>query len=174
MDAPVTIDHLPEFPSPTEPVGADRWRLTIDGLVERPCVLSIADLRAMGLISFTLDFACVEGWKVEGLRWSGVSLVRLVAHVRPLPSARYVEVGAGRFVSTLALDAVQQAEPCLALDLDGRPVPWAHGGPLRLVTDGGVCHQSVKWVERLTFTTDARGETAARIALARVQRANQR
>src|SRR5689334_14608066 len=45
------------------------WRLTIDGLVERPQRLSHAELLALPAAQQVSDFHCVTGWSVPGVRW---------------------------------------------------------------------------------------------------------
>jgi sulfite dehydrogenase len=42
----------------------------------------------------------------------------------------------------------------LAWELNGKPIPLAHGGPLRLIVPGFTGVNSVKYVKRLAFTVD--------------------
>jgi molybdopterin-dependent oxidoreductase-like protein protein len=50
------------------------WRLRIDGLVERPQILSYGDLRRLPRAEQVSDFHCVTGWSVSGVRWAGVRI----------------------------------------------------------------------------------------------------
>src|SRR4051794_41005471 len=89
-----------------------RWRLRIDGLVERPVTLSHAQLRALPRAEQTSDFHCVTGWKVQGVRWAGVRFADLlaVAGVRPSAGA-LVFVSAERpYVESLTLDQAHSAD----------------------------------------------------------------
>ena len=55
------------------------YRLTVDGLVDRPVVLDLADLRdRLPQTSLTRDFQCVTGWRVPEVPWRGVSLPDLL------------------------------------------------------------------------------------------------
>ena len=65
------------------------YRLKVAGLVEHPAELSLDDLRALGLEETITMHHCIQGW--SGIaQWSGVSMRKLIEHVRPMPSARVV------------------------------------------------------------------------------------
>src|SRR4051794_19074238 len=49
-----------------------RWRLRVDGLVERPASFSLAQLQALPRAEQVSTFHCVTGWTVSDVRWSGV------------------------------------------------------------------------------------------------------
>ncbi|MDZ7729715.1 MAG: molybdopterin-dependent oxidoreductase [Dehalococcoidia bacterium] len=95
--------------------------------------------------------------------------MNLLWDVRPLPSAKCVGVAAGGFVTWLELDRLEGARALLAYELGGEPIPWEHGGPLRLILEDGLCYQSVKWVDRLVLASEAGVETAEHIAMDRLQ-----
>ena len=59
---------------------ATTYRLTVNGLVDRPTTLTLADLQAMPQTSLVRDFQCVTGWRVPQVHWSGVQLSRLLDH----------------------------------------------------------------------------------------------
>ncbi len=169
------LSRLPRFPVPGENAAASaapRVRLRIDGLVRTPLTLDLDRLLALPAAEFTADFACEEGWRVPGLRWTGVRLADVLQQAGPLPEARFVAVGAGAFVSVLPLAQIDGEGPLLAYGLDGEPLLPEHGGPLRLVAPWTACYQSVKWVERLDLVADERLETARPTALGRIGRAS--
>ncbi|MGH2350075.1 MAG: molybdopterin-dependent oxidoreductase, partial [Chloroflexota bacterium] len=56
----------------------------------------------------------------------------------------------------------------LAVRLDSRPLPAAHGGPVRLVVPGRECFTSVKWLDHLEVRDTPGAETGRAIALARL------
>lgn len=49
-------------------------------------------------------------------------------------------------------DAVRQA--ILVLEMNGQPIPAAHGGPLRLMTPGYYGTMHIKWLHRIRFDRD--------------------
>ncbi|MHB8659406.1 MAG: molybdopterin-dependent oxidoreductase [Solirubrobacteraceae bacterium] len=140
----------PPFPRFSEAT----WKLQIDGLVERPLSLSYAQLRALPRADQVSDFHCVTGWSVAGVRWGGVRFADLLAHARPLPSARALRfVSAERpYVDSLTLEQVRAPNAMLAYLMDGRPLTAAHGAPARVVIPRMYGYKGVKWVERITVT----------------------
>ena len=58
------------------------WRLKIDGLVERPVELTLAELRKMPARTQITRHDCVEGWSAIG-KWTGAQLGALAAERRP-------------------------------------------------------------------------------------------
>lgn len=127
------------------------YRLTIDGLVERPVSYTLDDLRALPRADQLSDFHCVTGWSVEDVRWGGVRIGDLLAPAGPLSSA-----GALRFVSDerpyddwLSLEQALLPDVLLAYDMDGGPLSRPHGAPVRLVMPRMYGYKSVKWVTRI-------------------------
>src|SRR5947208_10311856 len=60
-----------------------RWRLRIDGLVERPRELSYDELLALPRAEQLSDFHCVSGWSVRRVHWAGVRFRDLLAAAGP-------------------------------------------------------------------------------------------
>src|SRR5216684_1550707 len=73
-------DTMPSF----EPT---KWRLRIDGLVERPLQLSYQQLLALPKAEQVSSFHCVTGWIVNNVRWGGVRFHDLLAAAAPLQQA---------------------------------------------------------------------------------------
>ena len=64
------------------------FRLKVDGLVNTPLSLSLADLRALPSHSQVTRHDCVEGWSCIG-KWTGVQLTELLKRAGLKPQARY-------------------------------------------------------------------------------------
>jgi len=154
-----------EFPilsvEPPPDVPVDDWVLGIDGLVERPLTVDRATWQALGRREVTADFHCVTAWTVEDVRWGGVAPAVLLEMAGVMPEARYAAFHAhghlgGGYLSSVPLSLVAAPDTLLADMLDGRPLPAAHGGPLRLVVPRQFGYKSVKWVTRIEITAESR------------------
>jgi len=65
------------------------FRLTVDGEVNNPLSLSIADIQQMPLSSMTIRHVCVEGWAAI-VQWGGIRLRDLIHLAEPKANAHYV------------------------------------------------------------------------------------
>jgi DMSO/TMAO reductase YedYZ molybdopterin-dependent catalytic subunit len=158
-----------EVPEDVDPNG---WRLAVDGRVDRGLSLFREDLCAMDLVDSRGEFSCVEGWTAPDLRWRGVRLTDLLDRAAPTAEARFALVHAmdGAYACGYALDRLDGA--LLALELDGDPLPVAHGGPARLVPAGERdCWESVKWVRRVELRATEPDGTARELTLSRLESA---
>ena len=64
------------------------FKLTVDGLVQKPLALSLADLRGLPGRTQVTRHDCVEGWSCIG-QWSGVPLAEVLNRAGLKPQARY-------------------------------------------------------------------------------------
>jgi DMSO/TMAO reductase YedYZ molybdopterin-dependent catalytic subunit len=140
-------------------VPVERWRLTVDGAVEMPLVVSFAELLALPQVDRQADFHCVTGWSVLDLRWRGVRLETVLSLARPLPEATHLTAHAPDGYSTnLPLEEALKDDVLLAHELEGRPLPRERGGPVRVVTPELWAWKGAKWVNRLELMPhDRRG-----------------
>ncbi|WP_446830414.1 sulfite oxidase [Candidatus Foliamicus sp.] len=161
-------------PSDMEP--AD-WRLRIDGLVERPMTLSIADLRdRFEVVTYRLLLECGGNGRarfeppargnqwtfgaVACAEWTGVRLADVLNAAGVADSAIYTaHEGADQHLSgTPGLLPISRGVPLakamdpynlIAFEMNGGPLHPMNGAPLRLVVPGwpGSCSQ--KWLTRI-------------------------
>lgn len=129
-----------------------RYRLVVDGRVERPLSLSLDELRAMPQHEAILPIACVEGWSFSA-RWGGVRVRDLLdrAGARRDAPARVESLEAFSIYRTSPLNRLQahDRDTLLALELDGQPLALDHGYPLRLVGPNRPGVDQTKWVHHL-------------------------
>jgi DMSO/TMAO reductase YedYZ molybdopterin-dependent catalytic subunit len=151
---------LPIHPTPELP-DQKSWAVTLaDGAAE--IALDADVFAALPHVDLVDDFTCLEGWSVESLAWRGVRLADLLAKLPSMASGPYLAASAPDTCAVIALSDLA-AETILADGLNGAPLPRAHGGPYRLVVPGGVCFESVKWVQRLErCDTDERDTARSR------------
>jgi hypothetical protein len=135
---------------------ADAWRLTVDGRVATPVILSLAELRALPLREADLAIACVDGWSATG-RWRGVPVRDLLALAGAADGVSATieslqRPGAAYASSELDPGQIVDADTLLALDLNGAPLHIDHGFPLRLIGPNRPGVQQTKWVSRVVVS----------------------
>lgn len=158
----------------------DAWQIQIEG-VKDPVTLSVADLKTMGVTTVAMVLQCSGNGraffpsKPSGTQWTvgaagcvvftGVPVKTLLEHVGGIDSAAKYMTGTGGEPIPEGLDPntiqVERSVPLegiedalLAWEINGQPLPLAHGGPLRLVVPGYTGVNNVKYIKRLAFTAD--------------------
>lgn len=165
------------FPVPQ--IAASKWRLKIEGAVERPREFTYGDLLSMEtrIVAATLECAGnsrvflvpkVKGtqWElgaVGNAEWTGVLLGDLLRQVGIKSNAIDVILeGAdngtieelprptGRIQFARSLPKAKAMEDVLlAFKMNGEPLPPAHGFPLRAIVPGWYAVASIKWLTRI-------------------------
>jgi DMSO/TMAO reductase YedYZ molybdopterin-dependent catalytic subunit len=127
------------------------YRLEISGLVDRPRVLTLADLKAMPSTSFSQEFQCVTGWTVPNVEWEGVKLSDILdeAGVRQGATALSFESYDGADSESLTLYQAQLPDVIVAYRMLGAPVTTEHGGPVRLYVGPMFGYKSLKWLSAI-------------------------
>jgi DMSO/TMAO reductase YedYZ molybdopterin-dependent catalytic subunit len=140
-------------------VDADRWRLQIKGMVDRPFELSLADLLAMPLVEEYVTLSCVSnevgGDLVGNAKWTGVPLTTLLERAGVQPGAgqivgRAVDGFTVGFPTDVALDG---RKALVAVGMNDELLPTLHGFPARLVVAGLYGYTSAtKWLAEIELT----------------------
>jgi DMSO/TMAO reductase YedYZ molybdopterin-dependent catalytic subunit len=143
------------------------YRLVIDGLVERPLSLSLAELRAAPSRSQITRHDCVEGWSCIG-KWTGARLSPLLDRAGLKPQARYVVFhcfdtleqtldGTGRYYESLDLVDAHHPQTILAYAMNDQPLPVRHGAPLRLRVERQLGYKHAKYLTRIEAVAGLEG-----------------
>ena len=135
--------------------GFARWRLTVDGLVQRPLSLSLDEIKELPARTQITQHNCDEGWTAIG-QWTGVQLGRILQMAELAPEARYIvfhcldEMVRGSFYyeSIDLFDAVHP-QTILAYGMNGGSLPIRHGAPLRLRVERQVGYKHAKYINRI-------------------------
>ncbi len=140
--------------SPVPDRSAADYRLTVDGLVNRPATYTLDALRALPQTRLVHDVQCVTGWRVPGTPFAGVQLSRLLdaAGVRPGAGAVRFTCFDGAYSESLTLEQARRDDVLIALSMQDKPVSHAHGGPVRLYVAPMYFYKSAKWLSGITVT----------------------
>ena len=139
------------------PAAPADYRLRVDGLVQRPLALTVADLRSLPPTRLTHDFQCVTGWEVANVPWTGVRLLDLAERAGASPGASAFKFTSfdGIYTETLTVAQAHETGAIVAYSMLGAPVTRAHGGPVRLYVPGMFGYKSIKWLSRIELVTRA-------------------
>jgi DMSO/TMAO reductase YedYZ molybdopterin-dependent catalytic subunit len=134
------------------------WRLTVDGMVDRPASFSLDQLKSYPSRSQITHLACEEGWSYIA-EWIGVPLSHVLDAVGVQPQARYVAYFS---IDTDWWDSVDMADALhpqtfLAYGMNGGELPVGNGGPLRMRVPRQLGYKSVKFITHLTVTDSMKG-----------------
>ncbi|HEY6169447.1 MAG TPA: sulfite oxidase [Verrucomicrobiae bacterium] len=162
-------------------IEAYTWRLKIEGLVERPCELSLDELLGLKTRTVAATIECAGNNriflspKVDGLQWelgavgnaewTGVPLATVLERVGVQPGA--VEVvfegtdsgklakppspGNIHYAHSIPLTKAFTSDVLLVHTMNGEPLTPSHGFPLRVVVPGWYGMASVKWLQRIVL-----------------------
>jgi sulfite oxidase len=161
-----------------------RYRLSVNGAVERELSLSLDELRS-GFTRETrmatlhcagnrrremlpaIDPTTAVLWGSEGISnalWGGVRLRDLLAAAGTTAASEHVAfVGLDEitkdgqsfgFGGSIPLEKALADEVLLAYEMNGEPLQPVHGYPLRVVVPGFVAARSVKWLAEITLQAE--------------------
>ncbi|MEU7768677.1 molybdopterin-dependent oxidoreductase [Nocardia sp. NPDC049190] len=135
------------------------YRLRICGQVANPVELSLEQLRALPYHRQTTQHFCIQGWSGVAT-WGGVSMQTILDLVEPLPKAEWVIFyslaegsDGGTYYDAHAIEQMTHHLTMLAYDMNGAPLTFGHGAPLRLRNELQHGFKHVKWVAAIEFVT---------------------
>jgi DMSO/TMAO reductase YedYZ molybdopterin-dependent catalytic subunit len=154
----------------TAKLDADSWRLRIEGLVQKPIELSLAQIKDRPKQDVTATLECSGNGEgpdfigaIGNARWTGTSLAALLKECDIAPEAVEVAFWAAdkgkekirdheyeqNFARSLSLADATKDDVILAYAMNGQPLSAGHGFPLRLIVPGWYGIAWVKWLTRI-------------------------
>ena len=150
------------------------WTLTIDGEVARPVTLRLDDIRRMRAEHRSATVECAGNGRgrlelpatsgvqwglgaVSTATWTGVPLAALLERAGVQASALHFWMEAAdrspipatpKFLRSIPRETAL-GEALVAYEMNGRPLPLLHGGPLRLVVPRWYGMASTKWLTHI-------------------------
>jgi sulfane dehydrogenase subunit SoxC len=150
-------------------IDAAQFTLLVHGLVERPTVFTLADLKRFPSRTVTCFLECAGNGlpavrsaarertpgEIDGAtsnsEWTGVALGALLNEVGVRPHARWLlaqSADAARYSRSIPMDKAQD-DALLAYAQNGEAIRLEQGYPLRLLLPGWEGSASVKWLCRI-------------------------
>ncbi len=138
------------------------WRLVIDGLVDNPLSLSLAELRQQPARTQITRHDCVEGWSCIG-KWTGARLSPLLDQAKVKPEARFLvfhcmdtlsPTDEGQYYESIDLFDARHPQTILAYQMNGAALPVQHGAPLRLRNERQLGYKQAKYIKRIEAVAD--------------------
>jgi DMSO/TMAO reductase YedYZ molybdopterin-dependent catalytic subunit len=132
------------------------WSLRVDGLVDRPIALSLAQLQALPARTQVTLHQCDEGWSAVA-QWTGVQLSRVLELSGLKKSARYcvfhcldiAPLDGNFYYESLDMLDAMHPQTILAYGMNGKSLPVEHGAPLRLRVELQIGYKNAKYVDRI-------------------------
>jgi DMSO/TMAO reductase YedYZ molybdopterin-dependent catalytic subunit len=144
-------------------VSANGWSLRVTGLVSQPITLGYQDLRNLPATTEIVTLECISndvgGNLMSTGRFTGIPLRDLLAMAEPRPSAAAVNFrAADGYTESLSLQvAMSTPEIMVVHQLDGAPLPDAHGFPARMLIPGRYGMKGPKWLQAIDVATSEGG-----------------
>lgn len=137
----------------TENYDPEHWRLTIEGAAGGPHVLTLDDVRSFPRRTMITELRCIEGWSII-TQWSGARLADVMAKFPPPKLPRYVamETPGRDYYVGLDVESALHPQTLLAYELNGAPLDWRHGAPLRLAIPVKYGIKNIKRIGTIRYT----------------------
>jgi DMSO/TMAO reductase YedYZ molybdopterin-dependent catalytic subunit len=140
-------------------VDASAWNLTVTGLVDTPLTLSLQDLQQMSYYDQFNTLECVSnvtgGDLVSTAQWRGVRLKDVLSMAGLQSSAEYIVFTAvDGYDTAIPIDRALLDGTLLAFEMNGEPLPTAHGYPLRAIVPGLYGMMNAKWIVNIRAVSE--------------------
>jgi methionine sulfoxide reductase catalytic subunit len=136
------------------------YHLHIGGMVANPVSLSLDELRALPHHEQITQHFCIQGWSGVA-KWGGVSMSTIVDLVQPQPQVNWVvfySLGegsdGGTYYDAHPMRHMRSKLCMIAYDMNGEPLTYGHGAPLRLRNEIEIGFKQVKWIRAIEFVAD--------------------
>lgn len=148
------ITYLKDMGGAEGPGDARSFRLRVHGAVKQPFVLDYAQLLALPQVEQAADVHCVTAWSLLDSVWKGVTVATLAERAGVKGEARHVIFEAAHgFTANVPLAEATAPSVMVTYRRNGKPLPRAHGAPVRALVPDLYFWKSAKWLTGIKFVT---------------------
>jgi sulfite dehydrogenase (cytochrome) subunit A len=172
--------HLTNAPPAAALLGADKFRLQVKGSVKQPATFSVAELKerfenvelaavnqcsgnSRGFFQPRVPGGQLAHGAMGCARWRGVRLKDVLQAAEPAATSRQVLFNGldtpllpatPDFIKSIELEQTLDPDLMLAWEMNGEPLPWLNGFPLRLIVPGHFGTYWIKHVHEITVVDE--------------------
>lgn len=141
----------------TPQISTENWEFKVWGLVTSKH-FTWSDFMALPHHQFTQDFHCVTRWSKLDVTWTGIKISDFLNQLEINPEATHIMQHCyGGYTTNLTLEELSHKDNFFAFELEGKPLPPDHGGPMRLVVPHLYAWKSAKWINGIEFLDHEEG-----------------
>ena len=142
-----------------DPDRGNDWSIRIDGAVTKKLTLSRADLEAMPRQTFVSTLTCISnpvgGPLIGTAEWVGTPLAGILRMAGVSSGAvKVILEGEDGYTDSIPIERAMAPEPAVVWTMNAEPMPRLHGMPVRLIVPGLYGIKNVKWLTRITVSTE--------------------
>jgi DMSO/TMAO reductase YedYZ molybdopterin-dependent catalytic subunit len=135
----------------------ENWMLLVQKNDGSEINVNLNDLRALPKTDIVYDFKCVEGWDQISW-WAGVKFADFMEHYGLADEAKMKYTGLltpdkGYYVG-LDMESALHPQTILAYEVNGQPLPYLHGKPLRLIIPVKYGIKNLKRIGSINFSNE--------------------
>lgn len=146
--------YITTYSSAVPNVNVQTFRLRIEGLVEKPFILTMKELEEMKDKTEFVTLECignpVGGDSISNALWDGVTLKKIIERAVPkggiVKTVFYADDG---YSDSIPYSLSLSEDVFLAFRMNGEPLPKVHGYPVRAIVPGIYGMKHVKWLSKI-------------------------
>lgn len=140
-----------------------------NAVTQMPVVtFTLDDIKKLPRVEMTTEFKCIEGWSYI-VHWAGARLVDFIAkyppatksgnpldlakHLDDLPDYVSLRTPDAEYYVGLEIESALHPQTLLCYEMNGKPLPVEHGGPLRLVIPVKYNVKNLKRIGTIEYTS---------------------
>ena len=139
----------------------DDWKLQVTRASNDNFYVTLDEIRQLPKTEIIFDFKCIEGWSMI-THWGGVKFSDFMQHYGLGKEAAMKYIGLltpdEDYYVGIDMPSALHPQTLLCYEMNGAPLPMAHGAPLRLIIPVKYGVKNLKRIGSLYFSNDRPGD----------------